>query len=65
MDKRIIGLLTILLGLAAVSMLQQKGQSDRELYEEWRNTYQFMLRYTPEQDEYRFRIFKKNLQEIN
>ena len=65
-DKKYLTIITILAGavwLTAVHIQQQ--ESPRQLFEAWKGQYGTSLISSPEQDEYRFRIFNKNLKEIN
>ena len=52
MNQKTLGLLAILACFATIAIVQQqeKGHSTRELYEEWRTNYFYMLKFTPEQD---------------
>ena len=57
----IIGIVALIFLLSANWQEQPLSQ---KMYEEWKKRYGSSL-VSSEQDEYRFRIFDKNLQEIN
>jgi C1A family cysteine protease len=61
--------LALILTLAATALFllsaQDSARSSQELFNEWRSQYGSMLKLTPEEETFRFKIFEKNLQEIN
>ena len=67
MEQKTIGILVIILCVAAFTLYSADNQkiSDRSLYQQWKKSHFSSIQLTPEQDEYRFRVFQKNLQEIN
>ena len=59
--------LIALLAYAALYSFTAHNQVDsqRQLYEQWKSENSAFVQIAPEEDEYRFRVFLKNLKEIN
>lgn len=64
MQKVIV--LTLTLALASLLLLNQGGKekTSSEVFDEWRNTHGLMLDLSPQDLEYRLRIFQKNVKAI-
>ena len=67
MEKKTLGLISLLACIAVIAIISSEGKepTTREVYEEWKNQHNVWLKYTPEQDAFRFKIFERNLKEIN
>ena len=60
-----VAIIAVMACLAAYSLVgKEQTLSSREAFESWKNTHNIYLKMSEEQQEYRFRIFEKNLLEI-
>ncbi len=60
-----LAILAVVACLAAVALLSTSTPSSpRERYEQWKSDFGKLVKITPEEDEYRFLIFEKNLKAI-
>lgn len=64
MQKAIV--LTLTLALASLLLLSQEGveKTSSEVFDEWRNTHGLMLDLSPQDLQYRLRIFEQNVKAI-
>lgn len=66
MSLKLIGLLLAIASISAGLFVTQ-GQINtiREQFEQWKAKHSFMLSLTPEEEEYRVKVFTDNLKVIN
>jgi len=58
MQKQILTMLTVALALCSVFLYGQSSTNEaHELYQQWKTDYGHIMISTPQEDEYRFKIF--------
>lgn len=66
MDKKLVALLLALASIASVTFVtQNQPKTMREQFDQWKAEHGLMLDLTPEEDEYRLRVFTENVDIIN